>query len=129
MKQTEAQFGPASICQPIRPPERGAAMMCKSIGSAIERAMVEGKYTQESLAPRMGISRGYLNLLISGKRKANVTHVLRCVRATGSLVPVQWICKEIGGDLDWDELDAEERAAEQRLAEIRATKARERRAA
>ena len=117
-------LGPGNIDPPIRPPEQGAADLCPSIGSAIERAMIEARMTHETLADRMGVSRGYLSLIISGKRKASVTHVLRAVHKTGSLVPIQWICKQVGGDLDWDELDSEEQEAERHLAEVRARKAR-----
>lgn len=100
-------LGPGNMNQPIRKPVRGAEGMCDTIGSAIERAMVEGRKTHESLARDMGVSRGYLSLIISGKRKANVLHVLRAVRATGSLVPVQWVCRQVGGELYVDEKKAQ----------------------
>ena len=121
----EFRLGPMPTDPPIQPPEAGAADMCKTIGSAIERAMVEGRHDQGSLAKRMGVSRGYLNLIISGKRKASVYHVLRAVKATGSLVPIQWVCKQVGGELDWDELSAEEQAARATLARIESIKQRE----
>ena len=75
--------------------------------------MVSARMTHESLAERVGVSRGYLGLLISGKRQASVTVVLRAVRATGSLAPIQWVCKQVGGELYCD-------PTEQRKAKLRA---------
>jgi transcriptional regulator with XRE-family HTH domain len=78
--------------------------------------------TLAQIAAQEGISRGYLSLIISGKRKASVTHVLRAVTATGSLVPIQWICKQVGGALDWDEQESREQQLERELAQLRSSK-------
>lgn len=98
---------------PRRVHEDADVMACTTIGSAIERAMVSAHMTHESLSERMGVSRGYLSLIISGKRNANVLHVLRAVRATGSLAPIQWVCKQVGGELYCDPV-------EQKRAELKA---------
>ena len=98
---------------PLRQHEASDVTACQSIGGAIERAMVSARMTHEGLSERMGISRGYLSLIISGKRVANVTHVLKAVRVTGSLAPIQWQCVQVGGELYCD-------PTEQRRAELKA---------
>ena len=82
--------------------------------------MVSARMTHESLAERVGVSRGYLGLLISGKRQASVTVVLRAVRATGSLAPIQWVCKQVGGELYVDERKAQAAILRARADEIEA---------
>lgn len=41
---------------------------CKTIGAAIGLAMTRGGFDQGGLAERVNCSRGYINLIISGKR-------------------------------------------------------------
>lgn len=86
-------FRPGSVSPPAREAEE--MMLLNSIGSAIERAMIAAHMTHETLAERMGISRGYLSLIISGKRIANVQHVLKCVKVTGSMAPAQWMNRAV----------------------------------
>lgn len=112
MKQAPlAIVGPTS--PPLKAHGKGDVDSLDSIGAALERAMVSARMTHETLSERVGVSRGYLGLLISGKRQASVTVVLRAVRATGSLAPIQWVCKQVGGELYCD-------PTEQRKAKLRA---------
>lgn len=117
MKQTAlAMLGPTA---PSLKTHTGADVASlESIGAALERAMVSARMTHETLASRVGVSRGYLGLLISGKRQANVMVVLRAVRATGSLAPIQWICKQVGGELYADPLEQKKARLRAELKEL-----------
>ena len=77
------------------------------------RARIHAGMTQEHLADRVGVSQQYLSLCLAGKRKWPVTVVVAVSHTTGSLAPIQWVCKQVGGELYCDPV-------EQRKAKLRA---------
>ena len=118
MRTGALALGPMPTAPPLKAHTGADVASLDSVGAALERAMVSARMTHESLAERVGVSRGYLGLCISGKRQANVVMVLRAVRATGSLAPIQWICKQVGGELYCDPTEQKRAALMAELAAL-----------
>lgn len=72
---------------------------CKSIGAAIGLAMTRGGFDQGGLAERVNCSRGYINLILSGKRPCTERMARQIAQVCGDAAPLQWICMKAGAEL------------------------------
>ena len=75
--------------------------------------MLHAGVTQESLAESLGMSAGYLSLLLNGKREWSEKRLRAVSAVTASLAPIQWLCAQFGGEFYAD-------SVEQRKALLRA---------
>ena len=89
---------------------------CRTKGHACRVALIHSGFSQETVADRMGVTGGYLSLLLSGKRRWTDDMQRRFIRITGSLAPLQWDAEQQGVELYVDPV-------KQRLAQLEAEKA------
>lgn len=75
---------------------------CKTMGQAGRVSLIHSGHSQEYIAERMGITPGYLSMLLSGKRHWTADVRRRFSRVTGSLATFQWDAMQDGLEVYYD---------------------------
>lgn len=99
-----------AIGRPLKKHALDEMKLCKTKAHACRLAVIYSGHCQDVLAGRLGVTAGYLSMLLSGKRRWTDEIQFRFVHITGSLAPVQWDCSRIGGEY-WGDVRNEALAA------------------
>lgn len=75
---------------------------CKTKAHACRVSLIHSGYSQDHVAARMGVTAGYLSMLLSGKRRWTDDMQRRYIAITGSLAPLQWDAEQQGAELHVD---------------------------
>lgn len=106
------------VKRPLHEHPKKEISACGSMAAAIWRALMHAGMTQEEAANRMGMTPGYLSLILNGRRNCPESVIRKIVSITGSLAPVQWLCAQYCGEFYADPVQSERAQLRARLAEL-----------
>lgn len=85
---------------------------CRTKAQACRVSLIHSGFSQDHVADRMGITAGFLSMLLSGKRRWTDEMQRRFVRITGSYAPLQWDAEQEGLELHYDPVKVRRAAAQ-----------------
>ena len=88
-----------SVTRPHKLHDWAELKSCRTKAQVCRVSLIHSGFSQEHVAERMGVTAGYLSLLLSGKRRWTDEVQRRFIAITGSLAPLQWDAEQQGVDL------------------------------
>jgi plasmid maintenance system antidote protein VapI len=117
----------------VQPPKEACAVFVQqsSWPGAIRYAVQRSGYDDYEVADAMHISHGYFSRVMRGTASLSGERLVKFMRITGSVAPLQWLADQMGYELRAKKSELEQRAeaAEREAAALRAQIAVERRRA
>lgn len=94
-------------------------LVTSSFSDVLAHAALHAELDHEEIAERMHISKGYMSRFMNGVAQQWAKRLIKFMRETNSLAPLQWIAEQMGCDLVVrDSRAAEIAALNARLAEL-----------
>jgi transcriptional regulator with XRE-family HTH domain len=112
----------APPAQPMQQIPHGP-LVTSSFSDVLAHAALHAELDHEEIAERMHISKGYMSRFMNGVAQNWAKRLIKFMRETNSLAPLQWMAEQMGCDVVLRDREAAKIAAlEAQLAEMKRNK-------